>query len=160
MAGIPWLLGGKLPSARLGGLMDDRLSEQLEQILEQAEAKDKLPEVVLEGEFSELAIWGAETKDKPLPERLVPAPAPPLAVAVGPSTGKVNEPLTFSTSITGSPEYRFDWGDGTYSDWSPSPSAAHSWSSHGSYVVRIQGRERGIPSMWSPGTVVTIEPQG
>ena len=37
-------------------------------------------------------------------------------------------------------EYRFDWGDGTYSTWSATPSDMHSWSSSGIKLVRAQAR--------------------
>lgn len=37
-------------------------------------------------------------------------------------------------------EYRFDWGDGTFSSWSTAPSRSHSWSIPGEYSVRAQAR--------------------
>ena len=91
---------------------------------------------------------------------------PPFVTAnapIGPSTGNVNQVLTFSASvnsnIAGSPEYRFDWGDGSYSSWSSSSSASHSWSSPNTYVVRAQARYPSITSEWSSGKDVKIETQ-
>ena len=37
-------------------------------------------------------------------------------------------------------QYQFDWGDGTYSTWSSSRSASHSWSSRGTKSVRVRAR--------------------
>ena len=37
-------------------------------------------------------------------------------------------------------EYRFDWGDGTYSAWSVSKSQTHAWSLTGLKNVRVQAR--------------------
>jgi len=56
-------------------------------------------------------------------------------------------------------EYRFDWGDGTFSDWSSSTSASHSWSNASTYEVKAQARcsvETNVVSGWSSGTTVTI----
>jgi len=84
-------------------------------------------------------------------------------IPTGPSAGEVGQTLIFSTSadsnIAGSPENRFDWGDGSYSSWSSSASASHSWSSPGTYMVRAQARHPGIVSEWSSGKVVKIEMQ-
>ena len=81
----------------------------------------------------------------------------------GPSTGEVNQTLSYLTSassnVAGSPEYRFDWGDGSYSSWSFSASASHSWSSAGTYTIRAQARLPNICSEWSAGKVVVIEQQ-
>jgi len=92
-----------------------------------------------------------------------PAAKPPSIIAsipVGPSIGKTNQTLTFSTSadtnVTGNLEYRFDWGDGSYSSWSASPSASHSWSGPSTYTVRAQTRQGVQVSEWSGGIVVTI----
>jgi len=81
----------------------------------------------------------------------------------GPSTGEINETLSYSTSassnIGGSPEYRFDWGDGSYSGWSFSSNASHSWSSAGTYTIKAQAKLPSITSEWSTGRVVVIEEQ-
>ena len=101
---------------------------------------------------------------KPIPDPVPPAPQPTFVTAsmpAGPSTGKPNQLLTFSTSastnIAGSIEYRFDWGDESYSSWSSSPNASHSWSSPVTYRIRTQARV--IPaftSEWSTGLGVVI----
>jgi murein DD-endopeptidase MepM/ murein hydrolase activator NlpD len=82
----------------------------------------------------------------------------------GETNGYTN--TTYSFNTTGAScseghavEYRFDWGDGNYSNWSISESAAHSWSMSGSYLVRAQARcsvEQDILSEWSDGLSVTI----
>jgi hypothetical protein len=48
-------------------------------------------------------------------------------------------------------EYRFDWGDGTYSDWTSSMTSSHFWNEYGTYGVRSQARSRttGTRSKWS-----------
>jgi|YelNatPaOPRAMG01_1025707.scaffolds.fasta_scaffold59779_2 hypothetical protein len=82
----------------------------------------------------------------------------------GPSTGQVGETLTFSTGgancSQGHPvEYRFDWGDGTYSSWSSNPTASHSWTAAGTYQVRTQARcslDQSVISAWSSAKSVTI----
>lgn len=96
-----------------------------------------------------------------------PAPTPPAPLFVtankpsGPSTGEVNQTLTYSTgassSIAGSPEYRFDWGDGSYSSWSSSVNASHSWASPGIYTIRTKARYGDISSEWSSGKTLVIE---
>ncbi len=63
----------------------------------------------------------------------------------GQASGTVGTSYTYSTggatSSLGHPvEYRFNWGDGTYSDWSSSATASKSWSSSGTYVVRALSR--------------------
>jgi len=70
-----------------------------------------------------------------------------------------------STSLTTPIEYRFDWGDRTYSDWSSSTSASHSWTSPGIYEVKAQAQARRSPhnfiiSEWSEPLQVTITPLG
>jgi len=102
------------------------------------------------------------TPCKPLwPLRTVSTPSTPA----GPSCGQLGETLTYTTggSIDSEEEhaveYRFDWGDGAYSDWPDSTSASHAWSSPGTYGVRAQARcaaETDIASSWSTTNAVTI----
>ena len=82
----------------------------------------------------------------------------------GSSTPNVNSNETYSATgssdtISGhSIQYRFDWGDGTFSPWSSSTSAAHSWSSSGPYQVKAQARcatDNTIVSDWSSALAVT-----
>lgn len=82
----------------------------------------------------------------------------------GPSTGTVNNSYSYATagsacSLGHSVEYRFDWGDGSYSTWSSSTSANKSWISTGIYTVRSQARcsfDQNIVSGWSSGRTVNI----
>jgi len=80
----------------------------------------------------------------------------------GPSTGKTNQILTFSTSadtnVAGNLEYRFDWGNRNYSSWSSLPSVSHSLSSPGTYTIKAQARlvTGALTSEWSPSKTVNI----
>ncbi len=99
------------------------------------------------------------------PDSVPPYPQPTFVTAsmpAGPSTGKTNQVLTFSTSadtnLAGSLEYRLDWGDGSYSSWSSLPSTSHSWSSPGTYTIRAQARlvTGALTFEWSPSKTVNI----
>lgn len=90
----------------------------------------------------------------------VSTPSPPS----GPSAGEVGQLLTFSTGASscsqGHPvEYRFDWGDGSYSSWSSATTASKIYQSAGSYHVRAQARcaiDPTVISAWSTSKIVTI----
>ena len=92
-------------------------------------------------------------------KEVVTVPATPT----GPSYGMVGQSLTFNTSGSSSSfghsvEYRFNWGDGTYSSWN-NGSATHTYSGTGSYQVRAQARcktHTDISSNWSNYKIVTI----
>lgn len=81
----------------------------------------------------------------------------------GPSTGCAGSSLTYTTggstcSQGHSVQYRFDWGDGTYSSWSSSTSASKSWSAAGTYNVKAQARcasDTSVVSSWSSAKSVT-----
>ena len=96
----------------------------------------------------------------PIQPESVTAPNTPT----GPSSGGIGQSLAYSaggaTSNLGhSLEYRFDWGDGSYSAWSSSSTASHSWSAANTYIVKAQARcatHKGIVSGWSGGKSVTI----
>ena len=85
-------------------------------------------------------------------------------IPIGPTSGTVNTIYSFTTggalSSLGHPiEYRFDWGDGAFSDWSSSTSASHSWTSPEMYNVKAQARcktENLTVSNWSDSLRVTI----
>ena len=78
----------------------------------------------------------------------------------GPTELEVCEEGTYTTSVT-DPEgdmvqYRFDWDDGTTSEWTAfvnsgtSGSKSHSWSTTGTYHIKAQARdEHGATSGWS-----------
>lgn len=86
----------------------------------------------------------------------------------GISTGVPNVQYTFTTagttsSLTHALEYRFDWGDGSYSGWSTALSSTKTWtisSPTGSpYQVRVQARcvtHTTVSSEWSDPLSVTI----
>jgi methionine-rich copper-binding protein CopC len=89
----------------------------------------------------------------------VSAPSTPT----GPSSGEVGDNLTFSTGGSSSNldhtvEYRFNWGDGNFSNWGAS-SQSHGYIQTGSYTVRAQARcavHTGVLSTWSAGKVVNV----
>ncbi len=82
----------------------------------------------------------------------------------GPTSGHIGETLTYSTggascSKGHSVEYRFDWGDGTYSSWDPSTSASNSWDTKDTHAVRVQARcatDTSVVSDWSWPEAVTV----
>jgi len=86
------------------------------------------------------------------------------SIPSGSSSGQVNESLTYSTGGANSNfghsiEYRFDWDDGNYSNWSSSASASHSWSTDGTKYIQAQARcaiHNGIVSSWSSSKSVII----
>jgi len=108
---------------------------------------------------------------------IVSSPSPGLAVTIstphtvstpttpsGPTTGEINTSYTYTTggstcSEGHAVEYRFDWGDGTYSSWSTSTSASHQWAADGTYTVRAEARcsiNTSIVSDPSAGLTVSI----
>ncbi len=103
-------------------------------------------------------IWDFTTQSQP--QETISTPSTPT----GPSSGETGQSLTYSTggstsNLGHSVEYRFDWGDGSYSGWTSSTSASHSWSSAGTYSVKAQARcatHTGIVSSWSNSKIVTI----
>jgi len=83
----------------------------------------------------------------------------------GPSSGQVDEVLTFSTgeatcSHKHAVEYQFDWGYlGEYSTWSTSTSASHAFPFVGEFWIRARARctsNTSIVSQWSEAKPVTI----
>ena len=88
------------------------------------------------------------------------------SIPSGPTTGTTDTSYTYSTggassSLGHSLEYRFDWGDGSYSGWSSSTSDSHSWSSPSTYIVRAQARcatHTSIISGWSLELTMNIPP--
>ncbi|MFH1232141.1 MAG: hypothetical protein V1709_11675 [Planctomycetota bacterium] len=86
-------------------------------------------------------------------------------VPTGSTNGTANTSYNYSTgggssNLGHSLEYRFNWGDGTYSSWSSSTTASHSWSSANTFNVQAQARCSIHTSVWSypSGSIsVTIE---
>ncbi len=98
-----------------------------------------------------ISVYVAET---------VSAPVTPT----GSATNQVGQTSAYSSSGAVSSydddlQYRFDWGDGSFSGWSVSTSASHSWSAEGPFDVRAQARcadHVAVESGWSPVLTVTI----
>ncbi len=84
----------------------------------------------------------------------------------GPTSGTIGTSYTYSTGGSTSDrnhqiQYRFNWGDGTDSDWLPvgTTSAQKSWASKGTYQVKAQARcasDTSVVSSESSALIVTI----
>jgi subtilisin family serine protease len=98
--------------------------------------------------------------ERDLPTETITTPDAPS----GPTAASVGQIVTFTTGGASSNlghtvQYRFDWDDGSYSTWSLSTSASHSWSSEGNYTVRAQARcsiHTSVVSEWSDGTEIAV----
>jgi len=85
----------------------------------------------------------------------------------GQTAGNANTDYTYTTSAT-DPEgdqvyYKFDWDDGTYSDWvgpynsGQSGSATHNWECSGSFSIKAKAKDiYDQESPWSDKLTVTI----
>jgi hypothetical protein len=78
----------------------------------------------------------------------------------GPPEGIISKEYTYST-VASDPEgdnlqYKFNWGDGTESDWSTTKTATHSWSEVGSYDVIAKAKDDWDESSWSQPLEVNI----
>jgi len=92
----------------------------------------------------------------------VSTPNPPS----GPDSGIIDTEYSFTadgatSSLGHSIEYRFDWGDGTLSDWLPvgTTSASKSWPTASNYAITVQARcatDTDIVSNWSDTLSVNI----
>jgi len=88
----------------------------------------------------------------------------------GPSSGNKGVSYSYSTSAT-DPDgnqvyYKFDWGDGTYSNWvgpynsGQTGSASHIWSYAGTYSIKAKAKDiYNVESSWSNTLTVTISEQ-
>lgn len=111
-----------------------------------------------EGGATSSAVWSFTTK--PMPAEVVTTPSTPI----GPSGGQTSQQLDYTTGGSTSSyghdvEYRFDWGNGTYTDWSSSTSASYTWTVIGLYAVKAQARcvtHPEIVSKWSSSKMVSI----
>jgi hypothetical protein len=84
----------------------------------------------------------------------------------GPTTGIPGTSYSYSaggsfSNFGDSVQYFFDWGDGTKTDWLPvgTTSASHSWTSVGTYLIKVQARcaiHTFIVSSWSEAVSVNI----
>ena len=107
-----------------------------------------------------VSSWSGTLSVTITPAETVSTPSTPS----GTTSGNTGISYTYSTggassNLGHSLEYRFDWGDGTYSNWSSSTSASKSWSSAGTYSVRAQARcatHTSVVSSWSSGLSVNV----
>ncbi len=81
----------------------------------------------------------------------------------GPSSGKINQSYSFSAKANDldvpnpdKVQYRFDWGDGSISGWTPlvgsgvSQSMSHPYSNTGTYQIKAQAQDQfGAQSEWT-----------
>ena len=72
----------------------------------------------------------------------------------GPAKGKPDKNYTFTASSTdpdgGAVSYRWDWGDGNYSEWLSTTTATYAWASEDKFEVRVMAQdEHGGESEWS-----------
>lgn len=93
--------------------------------------------------------------------------APAKPTISGPSSGRVGVSCAYtgmSTDIDGDKiSYLFDWGDGTTSGWmgpydsGQSATQSHSWSSTGTYSVKVKAKDdTGKESIWSDTIPVSM----
>jgi len=81
----------------------------------------------------------------------------------GSSSGHTGQSLSFSTdgstsNLGHSVEYRFDWGDGSYSSWG-SATRTKAYTNPGSYTIKAQARcqtHTSVMSSWSNGKIVSV----
>ena len=108
------------------------------------------------------------------PTEIVSTPSTPS----GPTSGTPGQYYDYVTGSSASNlghlvQYLFDWNDGSNSGWLPvgTISCSHSWSSAGTYSVKVKGRcaaDTSVVSNWSgtltvnisPGTLTIALPQG
>jgi subtilisin family serine protease len=79
----------------------------------------------------------------------------------GETSGKVGVEYVFTTSSTDVNNdpifYKWDWGDGEYSDWLESNSTSHVWEQQNTYSVRVKAKDNyGAESEWSNPLLVTM----
>ena len=87
------------------------------------------------------------------------------SIPQGPNSGKINTEYSFSSSAS-DPEgdtllYQFNWGDGTTSPWTTQSSLTHTWSTTGTYEIKVRAKDpHDFTSSWStPATMVISEQQ-
>ncbi|VVB62119.1 Uncharacterised protein [uncultured archaeon] len=80
----------------------------------------------------------------------------------GPAKGKPDKNYTFTASST-DPDggvallYRWDWGDGNYSNWLSTAEATHSWTYKDDFQIRVMSQdEAGGESDWSDPLPISI----
>jgi hypothetical protein len=83
---------------------------------------------------------------------------------MGPNTGNTGEDLEYKYyTMAVDTSWKFDWGDGSFSDWitvgesDTYISDTHSWDEEGEYYVRVRYRDIYlVQSDWSPSLTLTI----
>jgi hypothetical protein len=86
------------------------------------------------------------------------------SILTGPTLGTTGSTYNYSSggsnSNLGHPvEYQFDWGDGTFSNWSSASNASKAWSSTKEYPIRARARcasHNSFVSGWSQELLVNI----
>lgn len=106
--------------------------------------------------------WSDAIEVSVVQEEVSPPPNPPSGYSgICPEKWEPYSTGGAASNLGHTLEYRFDWGDGSYSPWSTSTSASHSWADLGTFEVRAQARcstHTAIVSEWSDAkTVRTVE---
>lgn len=88
--------------------------------------------------FCENGVWVSKPGTPP---EIISMPSTPS----GPASGITGTSYAYTSSgstsnLEHSIQYRFDWGDESYSDWSSSTGASHTWVDIGSFSVKAQAR--------------------
>lgn|GEM_PF-1873952 len=125
----------------------------------------------LDGENQELDeseyLYNEGTQQQPL-ETGPPKPQKPAGPYGGIVIGRIvkGKSYTFSTlnnDIDQLLSYRWDWGDGTYSEWSPylpsgvGVTGTHTWDQIGIYSIRVKAKNiNGEESSWSNPHTITV----
>jgi hypothetical protein len=108
--------------------------------------------ITMNGDKNIIAIFTETTETISLP-----------SIPYGPSSGEVGQSVGYSTggslsNLNHPVEYRFDWGDGSYSVWGSS-SQSHTYTKVNTYSIRAQARcqiDSGVVSAWSSEKIVTV----
>ena len=107
---------------------------------------------------------GSTTPEPPVDENTVPqTPEPPVGLSI------VNQSISYSYSASSydvdndTIRFLFDWGDGSFSNWTEfvsantSVTASHKWNSNSSYNIRVLAQDQhGLNSSWSTALTVTV----
>ncbi|MFE3846078.1 PKD domain-containing protein [Thermoplasmatota archaeon] len=105
----------------------------------------------------------SNTDDSPTVTITVENTAPPTpSTPTGTTSGMHGTSYSYNTGAVVDPEgdtveYRFDWDDGSMSSWSTSTSASHTWTTVGTFDVKVQARdEHDAMSGWSSALSVDM----
>ncbi len=107
-----------------------------------------------------VSTWSAPlTVSVEAPETISTPDAP-----AGPASGEVNVPLSYYIAGAASNhghvlDIRFDWGNGSISDWIAAAGEYVTYTEEGDYEIRVQARchdHQSVISAWSIATTVTV----